>query len=284
MPASFSRRRFLLTLAAASMAGPQVARSAEERAALEILVDKDGWGAASPVDVRMVLMAAAQEIWRNCPGELIRPIRVYHRPDFPQTDFVHDWRGRIRIGLASEDTRWAQMAFQFGHEFSHALAQHSAAARRSWRPPRHANLWLEECLCECGSLFVLHRLAAAWRNEPPYPQWRTYAGAFADYASERLARPDHQLPEDRSFAEWFKSNEAALRENHALRAKNVIIARQILPLFEAAPAGWESLCYLNLGQRKQGKPFTQHLAEWQSACPAALRPFAARVSGLFGLG
>ncbi len=283
MPTPLSRRRFLVTLAAASVTAPRVALCAAEKAALEILVDKDGWGAALPADVHTVLLAAAQEIWRWCPGQLIRPISVYHREDFPQTDFLHDWRGRIRIGLASEETRWAQMAFQFGHEFCHALAQHSAAAKRSWHPPRHANLWFEECVCETSSLFVLQKLAIAWRAEPPFPQWRTYSGALADYATERLARPDHQLSPDQSFHDWFGKNEPSLRENPALRARNVIVARQLLPLFEAEPAGWESICYLNLGLRKQGKLLAQHLNEWQSAAPPKLRPFVGRVMAVFGI-
>lgn len=281
VPTPLSRRQFLGALAAASLATPRSAQSAEESASLEILVDKGAWGAASPADIRTVLLAAAGEIWRHCPAQRIKPIRVYHRDDFPLTDFLHDLRGRIRIGLAAEDTRWAQMAFQFAHEFCHALAQHSAAARRAWRTPRHSNLWFEEALCETASLFVLRRLAAAWRAQPPQPQWRTYATAFADYAAERLARPDHQLPADRQFAEWFSSNEPSLRENAAQRAKDVIIARQMLPLFEAEPAGWEAACYLNLGARKQGKPLAQYFAEWQTASPAALRPFLARVGRLF---
>jgi len=282
MPAAFSRRRFLLTLATAGFAAPRAAESADEKATLEILVDKGGWGAASTADIRTVALAAAREIWRWCPDQLLRPIRVYHRRDFPQTDFLHDWRGRIGIGLAAEDTRWAQMAFQFGHEFCHALAQHSAAAKRSWHPPRHANLWFEECLCEVGSLFVLRRLAAEWRTAPPYPQWRTYADALASYAAERLARPDHQLPAELTFADWFRSNEPALRQNHALRARNVIVARQMLPLFEAEPTGWEALCFLNLGKREHGKPLAQHLTEWQTASPAARRPFVGRVAAVFG--
>jgi hypothetical protein len=280
---SFSRRRFVRTLAAAGLLAPGVAHAAKEKTALEILVDKDGWGSASPLDIRTVLFAGALEIWRWCPGQLLRPIRVYHREDFPQTDFLHDWRGRIRIGLASEDTRWAQMAFQFGHEFCHALAQHSAAAKRSWHPPRHANLWFEECLCETGSLFVLQRLANRWRTEPPYPQWRSYASALADYASDRLARPDHQIGDDRKFPEWFRNNEAELRENAMLRARNVIIARQLLPLFEGEPIGWGALGYLNLGQRQHGKPLAQHLTEWRAASPAPLRPFIGRIAALFGL-
>ena len=280
MPVPLSRRRFLLALAAIG-ARPALGHAAEETATLEIIVDKGRWGAASPADIRTVLCAAAEEIWRHCAGQVIRPIRVYHRRDFPLTDFSHDLRGRIKIGIASEDTRWAQMAFQFAHEFCHALAQHSAAARRAWRTPRHANLWFEESLCEVGSLFVLRRLATAWQTKPPYPQWRTYATALGDYATERLARPDHQLPEGATFSEWFEHSESGLRLNGAMRAKNVVIARQMLPLFETEPSGWDAVSYLNLGQRDARKSLGQYVAEWRTAAPPARSAFIGRVAALF---
>jgi hypothetical protein len=280
MPVPLSRRRFLLALAAIG-ARPALGHAADENATLEIIVDKGKWGTASPADIRTVMLAAAEEIWRYCPGQLIRPIRVYHRTDFPLTDFSHDLRGRIKIGLASEDTRWAQMAFQFSHEFCHALAQHSAAARRAWRTPRHANLWFEESLCETGSLFVLRRLATAWRTQPPDPQWRTYAAAFANYTTERLARPDHQLPEGTTFSDWFEHHESGLRLNGAMRAKNVVIARQMLPIFEAAPSGWDAVSYLNLGKRDAKKSLVQYFEEWRTAAPPARSAFIGRIAALF---
>jgi hypothetical protein len=276
-----SRRHFLTALTAGAIALPRLARAAADSPALQILVDNGGWGAASPAEVRAVLYSAAGEVWQYCPGIRMKPIRVYHRSDFPQTDFVHDWRGRIRIGLDSEDTRWAQMAFQFGHEFCHALAQHSSVALRGWHPPRHSNLWFEESLCETSSLFVLRRLASTWQQNAPFENWRSYAPAMGKYASDRLAKSDHQLPPGIPFSAWFRDNETSLRENAQLREKDVIIARQMLPLFEAEPEGWLSACFLNLGPHQQGKSLTQHFSEWHSNSPKNLRPFLNRLTALF---
>ena len=258
-----------------------MARAIADSATVEIIVDNGGWGKAAPADVRAVLLTAASEIWLNCRGQRIKPIRVYHRTDFPQTDFLHDWRGRIRIGLNCEDGRWAQMAFQFGHEFCHALAQHSAIALRGWHPPQHANLWFEESLCETSSLFVLRRLAANGWQSAPYESWRTYAPAILKYAVDRLAMPEHQLPAGTSFPGWFRQNEASLRANAAQREKDVIIARQMLPLFEAEPAGWAAACYLNLGAHQQGKSLAQYFSEWLNNSPPTLRPFLSRLVALF---
>jgi len=281
MTTFYSRRHFLTTLAAASLAAPRAARAIADSATLEIIVENGGWGKAAVPDIRAVLLSTANELWQHCPGQRLKPIRVYHRTDFPQTDFLHDWRGRVRIGLNCEETRWAQMIFQFGHEFCHTLAQHSSTALRGWHPPRHANLWFEESLCEASSLFVLRRLAVTWQQNAPYEAWRTYAPVIAKYASDRLAKPEHQLPANTPFLAWFRQNEAALRDNPVLREKEVIVARQMLPLFEADPSGWAAACYLNLGTHQQGKPLAQHFSEWQYNSPMELRPFLNRLTALF---
>lgn len=199
------------------------------------------------------------------------------------TDSLRDKKGRISIGLASQDTRWSQFAFQFGHEFCHALAQHSGTGKRGWHNLRHANMWFEESLCETGSLFTLRRMTESWTGNPPFPGWRGYAPAFAQYAAARLALPQHRLLANIQFPVWFRENEAALRGNPVLRDKDTIIASQLLPLFEAEPAGWEALCYVNLGTRDAKKPFTKHLGEWQQNAPAELRPFVAKIAAVFGI-
>ncbi len=74
-----------------------------------------------------------------------------------------------------------------------------------------------------------------------------------------------------------------MRANAALREKDVIVATQLLPLFEAAPENWEAVTFLNHGPRVKGKVFTRKLADWQAAAPAAHREFIARIGAVFGL-
>jgi len=98
-----------------------------------------------------VLQSAAFGVWRYCPHIQLDGIEVYYRADHPQTDFKRMPTGRIGIALSVRDTHWAQYGFQFAHEFCHALA-HYCNNQRLVRYPRHANLWLEESLCETASL------------------------------------------------------------------------------------------------------------------------------------
>ncbi|MCE9610276.1 MAG: hypothetical protein K8R23_08800 [Chthoniobacter sp.] len=276
------RRHFLRTLAAA-VASPLGALRAEPSSDVRVVVERGAWGSAPPVDIAKVAAGTAAELWRWCPHTRMDGIRIYHRKDWPQTDFGRGPDGRIAIGLAAENPRWSQFAFQFAHEFCHALAQHSETGMRGWHEPRHANLWLEECLCETASLFALRCLAETWRARPPYRNWRSFAPAHASYAAERLAEPQHQLPAGQSFREWFVQNENALRTNAALREKNVIVARQFLPLFEAAPENWEAVTFLNHGPRVKAKLLAAKFADWQAAAPPVHRAFIARLGGVFGV-
>ena len=106
---------------------------------------------------------------------------------------------------------------------------------------------------------------------------------LARYATERLAQREHQLPAGLTFAAWFAQNENSMRANAALREKDVIVARQLLPLLEAAPENWEAVTFLNHGPRVKEKIFSRKLADWQAAAPAAHRDFIARVGAVFGL-
>lgn len=274
------RRHFLQTLALLAL--PR-ALYAEPSAAVRIIVARGAWGQAGPADIAKVTESAADELWKNCPHSRMEGIRIYHRTDSPQTDFGRGLDGRISIGLAAEDPRWAQFAFQFAHEFCHALAQHSEVGMRGSHEPQHANLWFEECLCETASLFTLRRMAESWRTRAPYSNWRGYAPALARYVTDRLALGQHQLPSGQTFPTWFAQNENKMRASAVLRANNVIVATHLLPLFDAAPENWEAVTFLNHGPRVKGKLFPRKLVDWQAACPPAHRAFIARIGAVFGV-
>jgi hypothetical protein len=272
---------FCLALGSVTQAADKDITSATKP--LDIHVQAEGFGRASRSDINSVLHSAGSEIWRHCPRTKMNGIDVYHRADHPQTDFRRAPDGRISIGLSSQDTYWAQYSFQFAHEFCHAVANFSDNPRRSTGYPRTANLWLEESLCETGSLFVLRAMSSTWRITPPYPAWRSYAPSLNDYVEERLALPEHHLPAGTPFLVWFRENQEAMRQNSALRDRNTIVATQLLPLFNAEPRGWEALAFLNRGSPAKNQSLADRLDEWRSLCPTDLRPFVARIAAVFGV-
>jgi hypothetical protein len=248
---------------------------------LDIHVQANGFGRVSSADIAAVLQSAAFEICRHCPGIQLDGIDVYYRADHPQTDFKRTANGRIGIGLSVRDTHWAQYSFQFAHEFCHALANYSN--KQLVRYPRHANLWLEESLCETASLFALRAMSRSWRSAPPYPAWQSYAPWLNDYAEKRLALPEHHLPAGEPFLIWFRQNQSALRQNADMRDRNTIIAIRLLPIFEAQPLGWEAVTFLNRGSSNAEESLAQRFVEWRSQCPKDLRPFVSRLAAVFAV-
>jgi hypothetical protein len=256
-------------------------RTTLKSSGLDIQVPENAFGTVSSRDITALLRSAAEEILRSCPQAQLPGIDVYHRTDHPQTDFKRARNGRITIGLTAQDTHWAQFAFQFGHEFCHALANDSDNRQRSERYPPRANFWLEESLCETASLFTLRAMSRSWQTAPPYPSWRNYAPWLNAYAAERIALPEHRLPKGKSFSVWFKEKESALRRNAMTREWNTVIAIRLLPLFEAEPRGWEAVTFLNDGVNEANNSLAEHFAEWRTQCPANLGPFVSRLEAVF---
>jgi len=249
---------------------------------LKIVIDPSGWGDAQPEDVRQVALSAARSLWIECPHTHLDLIYLHHRKGAPQTNWDRDEDERIVIGLASEDRRWAQMAFQFAHEFCHTLAMHSNDWRHSWRVVGKPNHWLEESLCETASLYVLRAMSHTWLSTPPYPNWSEYAPHLAEYAQDRMETQQTLLPAGRTFFDWLAKNESSMRANPTLREKNGLVATYLLPLFEAEPRGWEAITYFNTGAHDKKQSLNAFLGDWRQRCPADLKPFVSKIAGALG--
>ena len=246
----------------------------------------EGFGDAPPDNIRAVIRSAAETIWKHGPDTRwqVPGFFIFQSKDAPITLFDHHADGRIAIGLTTQGTYWAQFAYQFAHEFCHALAGHANDWRRPWIRERKANHWLEESLCETASLFALRAMAAAWRTAPPYPNWKDYAAALRSYADDWAEKVTVVREPGFDFRKWFAENEAAMRANGTLRERNAVVALQLLPLFEAAPKGWEAVTFLNLtDDRKPDRSLADHFRAWRRAAPEAQHPFIASIAGVFGL-
>jgi hypothetical protein len=278
-----TRRQFIASAAVAPLfqsARAQTPPQAGRKLDFQIA---DGFGKANKADIRAVLHAAADSIWQHCPNTHWEAagFYIYHCEVNPICNYDHRDDGRIAVGLTSQGTLWARFAFQFAHEFCHALAGHANDWHKHWIKDRKANHWLEESLCETASLFALRAMGKTWQTAPPYPNWTAYAPALTHYARERLDQTVTELPSDASFSEWFRKNEAALRQNAVLREKNTVVAKRLLPLFEAAPAGWEAITFYNLGRREPDMSLSDRLSDWTAQAPPEQRAFIRRIAAIF---
>ena len=241
------------------------------QASVDIALAESGWGVASLADIREVLLSAARQFPAPAGGVRNPSIFVFHRDAGPITlDQRRSEDGRVQIGLATKDTYWSQYAFQFAHEWGHVLTGHCHPTK--WQNTEgHVIGWLEESLCETASLFALRAMSREWAERPPYPNWRDYAASLMRYADDRMREPAHMLPDGQTFARWLTEKMPELRVCATRRNDNTIIAKQLLPVFEADPQTWQTLPYFRQSRYGSEVSLEQHMVGWQEACPPALR-------------
>ena len=279
-----SRRQFtaLLVAALARSGFAQTTNPAGRKLDFEI---GSGFGGASAADISALLRSTGESLWQHCPHTRweVPGFFIYHSDPYPITLDDHRSDGRIAIGLTPKGNLWAQFAYQFAHEFGHALAGHSNDWRKcAIRGPR-PNHWLEESLCETASLFALRAMGKSWQTAPPYPNWKSYAIHLTEYAQERLDKTAQSHAADRGFLAWFQENEASMRAKSTLREKNNVVAMKLLPLLEATPSGWEAITFYNLAKSDPEKTLAAQFRDWNVNAPPLHRKFIGELAAIFGL-
>jgi hypothetical protein len=259
------RIRPLLVLLLTIVAAPTL--SAAE---LDIRPNRKADWSADPDNVRAVLESAAKTLTQHFPERKLAPILVDPRGG-PIVLFERGPAGEYRVRLDTGATYWSQYAFQFAHEMGHILA--------NYREDPHRNKWFEEAICETASLYALRDMAKTWKTNAPYNNWRGYSTSLAAYADERLAAS--KLPEGKTLAAWFADHEAELYQNSTNREFNLIVAGQLLPLFEEQPSRWEAISWLNAAESKQSQTLAEFLADWQRNSPERHRDFIREIAGRF---
>ena len=182
----------------------------------------------------------------------------------------------IRVLLSARDQYWCQFVFQFAHEFCHVLTNYYEEFLNN------PNLWLHETVCEIASIFVLRQMERQWRTNPTSMGQQWYASAFQNYANERLARPDVQLPSGVDLPGWLKSHENELRisdvSNDRQRVNQSLIAYNLLPLFEENPKGWNAITTFPTSNGE----LSEYLRDWYSFVNDDYKKFVSKVSDALG--
>ncbi len=221
-------------------------------------------------DARRVFCSAAEALLRHFPPQDLPPILVEPRGG-PIVLHRRGPNGEHLMCLNTGERYWAQHAFQFAHELTHILCRHE--------PYEHRNRWLEESICELGSLYALRRMAESWKADPPYPNWRDYAERLDEYAGQRLRAA--RLPPGVTLAAWYRENAESLAANAVQRKKNNVVAAALLPLFEQQPEHWAAVAYLNDGRPRPPQSLAEHLGQWHARTPAAHRRLVERIAASF---
>jgi hypothetical protein len=282
-PVFVSRRRAFAMMAASAVTVSRARAESGEHRRIDVKLSEE-FQDSGERNVLAVVSSVAHAIWKHCPRTVwtMPGFWVFRSSDGPITLHRHRADGRIAIGLTARKYFWSQYAFQFAHEFCHALAGHSNDWHAAWLGNHGASQWFEESLCETASLFALQALSADWARNPPFEKWREYAPRLSEYVCDRLATAAARLPDASRFREWFDGQLGSLRESGSQREKNLVVARELLPVFERCPGGWESVTFLNrVTDRDPRKSFAKQLRDWERACPEEHRPFASGIAALF---
>ena len=239
---------------------------------LRIVVLPGDWGESQLADIKKVCESAAAMLTTHMPDDGFAPIMVQRDKSGPITLYRRGQGNEYIVKLDTSDRAWSQLAFQFAHEFCHVVC--------NYRDVTNQQLWFEETLCECASLYALKQMAIEWKTNAPYSNWESYASSLGEYAADRIAT--HAGRKD-SIAHFYRDNQTELNKTGTNRTLNTYLAVQLLPLFETTPTAWQALRYINLGPAEENMSFQAYLKGWHDRAPKKHRTFIRQIATEFDL-
>ena len=160
---------------------------------------------------------------------------------------------------------WSRLAYQFGHELGHVLAN-------SWQPhakPAIPSQWLEEALVEAFCLRGLGRLADRWTQDPPFVHDNRFGAAIAGYRLNILQSYAEQAAGQGgsvNVAAWFAAHRGEMEAGGGLNPFAQAAALTVLADYERAPDCLEALGALNRWPGRSGMPIEDYLRLWEASC------------------
>ncbi|MBO0711325.1 MAG: hypothetical protein J2P47_08645 [Acetobacteraceae bacterium] len=192
-------------------------------------------------------------------------LRVEDRMSGPPNVWLHNDAGRMAwIVVDIAERAWCQLAYQFGHELGHVLAN-------SWGPdskPRPPCQWLEEDLVEAFSLRGLGKLADSWEQRPVFND-RAYANAVRQYRQNVIENYQTMASgrlRDSGLAVWFREARSALEAQGGLVGPGLAAVPTIVHELEADPRRVEDIGALNRWEDRSAVPIEQYMRLWATSC------------------
>jgi hypothetical protein len=168
----------------------------------------------------------------------------------------------IIVDIGERD--WSKLAYQFGHELGHVMANSWQADAKPAAPCQ----WLEEAMVEAFSLRGLGRLATSWKENPPFAGDNAFGDAIAEYR-ENIIRGYTALADSQGFtrnaAAWFIDHRSEI-EIPGLNPFAQAMSRSLLAEYEAAPDCVEALGAFNRWPGRTGIPIAEYLKRWEGSC------------------
>jgi hypothetical protein len=246
------------------------------------------WGKSSPQAAAVVLSrmrAACLTGVKLLSDRQPRRIRVENHATGSPAIWLHDdgspmaW---IIVDIGERD--WSKLAYQFGHELGHVLAN-------SWGPdskPQNPCQWLEEALVEAFSLHGLSKLADSWEQRPPFTNDAAFAKSIRQYRRriiEKYKKIAAEQVQNSRIDAWFGKYRLSLEQNGTITGPARAMVAAILKEIEASERSIEDLGALNRWPGRSSVSMEDYLQLWQKSCDeiGAIGWLPKRVSDLFGM-
>lgn len=168
----------------------------------------------------------------------------------------------IIVDIGPQD--WSKLAYQFGHELGHVMAN-SWQAHAKPTPPCQ---WLEELLVEAFSLRGLGRLAEGWKQNPPFAGDNSFGNSIAEYRQNIISQYAAGADErgfTRDPAGWFARGRTEL-EAGGLNSFAQAACPAVLREYERTPSCVEALGALNRWPGRTGVPIEAYFHQWEASC------------------
>jgi len=183
----------------------------------------------------------------------------------------------LNVGAAD----WCKLAYQFGHELGHVLAN-------SWQfsaKPQPPTQWLEEALVEAFSIRGLRLLADSWEQSPPFAGDEAFAGEIRQYRANLFEtdKSDAVAGLTSDAASWFHRNREQLDAGHAVPRGPAILG--ILAIYESGRPCIDDLGGLNRWPERTSLPIDDYVDRWKRSCTeiGTSGELPSRLEQLFGL-
>jgi hypothetical protein len=248
----------------------------EPKNGVTVRVVEGGWLAPTQ-DVHAVADSAVAAFQDVLAGTGIIKIALEPGEEhYPWTLDMKNSIGEFVVRLDCQGCRWAQMAYQFSHEFCHVLANPTSMQRDEF-------FWIEEVLCETASIFALRSMASKWVTTPPYPNWAVYSENLCAYARERIAIGCKILSPSADISAWLAGRLPDLKKNPQLREDNTAVAVRLLPIFEQEPSAWAVVFHLHAFRRDPMLDLANFMKTWSQSCPTVSSKFVLQIAEALGI-
>lgn len=262
-------RRRLLALIGSTVVLPAWTQAREPSLATAPIELGGDWGRSLPSAALRVLermRAVSLADIRLLSDRQPRAIRVDNSSDgYPAIWLHYDdapvaW---IKVNIGERD--WSKLAYQFGHELGHVLANSWARDAR----PTAGSQWLEEALVEAFSLRGLGLLAASWQQHPPFAGDSAFGAEIRRYRDNQFqSYAAYALDEGiaASPAAWFRRRRAMLESQGGLGEPCTAAIPLLLAELTADPDSVADVGALNRWAERSALPLESYLAAWTRSC------------------